>query len=318
MFDVLVLGAGPAGAATALVLARRGLRVGLLERGRSEPRRIGETIPGIASAILRELELWEDFRKAGHDPAYALRSIWGGSEPLERNSIFDRYGPGYHLDRPAFDAWLLDHAVRAGAELTKPVRLRALERVPAGSWRLEYQIGERTLTSDARFIVDATGPSVWASRRVDASRAHAQRMIGVARWFARGEIERVTLVETAPEGWWYSAPLPSGTLVMVWMTDAESETARAGQSDELWKRCLASAPATLERWRGAPAIGDALTRATGPAITRWPPRNDFLAVGDAACRFDPMSGTGLCFALRSALDAATSIEAARTHSRAHR
>jgi flavin-dependent dehydrogenase len=306
--DTIVVGAGPAGAALSLALRRRGFRVWLLERGRTDERRVGETLPGVARAILSELGLWSDFERQQHRPAYALRSIWGQSTPIERSSVFQRHGPGFHLDRVAFDAWLLDRAVAAGTVLIEPAEIRSVVRHGKSHWRLGYRIRGSESVAEAPVLVDATGSSAWVARQVGAQSLRAQRMVGVARWFERDGIEPVTLVETAPEGYFYSAPLPGAELVVVWITASKSPTANAGHDDAVWQQCIGSAPATAGRVRGARAVGRPVVRSTGPALTRWSDIDGFLPVGDAACSFDPISGEGLCFALRSALDAARAIE----------
>jgi 2-polyprenyl-6-methoxyphenol hydroxylase-like FAD-dependent oxidoreductase len=94
------------------------------------------------------------------------------------------------------------------------------------------------------------------------------------------------------------------------MTDAHTPAARAGRP-ECWEQCLRLAPLTAARLRETKSCGAARVLSAAPALATSCSAEPWLAVGDAACTFDPVSGTGLCFALRSALEAARVLEQAR-------
>jgi flavin-dependent dehydrogenase len=309
--DVLIVGAGPAGSALALALQQRGFRTAIVERAAALGRRVGETIPGLMRVILEELGLWDGFLKQGHRPCYERRSAWGQPEALERSSIFEQYGEGFQLDRAKFDRWLQVRAQDAGAELVAPARIAELLRGGERIRAICQTEASSELVLDAGFVVDATGASHWVSRRFDAERRHAHRMVGVARWYACSDVEPAMLIEAVEDGWWYSAPVPGRELVLVWITDATSATVRVSQASEIWEHRLNAAPLTRARLSGAQPLGPPVARATGPSITMYASNRHFLPIGDAAATFDPISGEGLCFALRSALEAARAIEAAR-------
>jgi 2-polyprenyl-6-methoxyphenol hydroxylase-like FAD-dependent oxidoreductase len=309
-YDAVIVGAGPAGAALALGLCNRGWAVALLDARPAAERTVGECLHGVAQGALRELGLWDAFRRQGHRSGYLVRSVWDSEKVHEKASLRHRYGPDWHLDRARFDEWLITSARQAGAVLLRPARIGQLERTKARQWRLTAAVAggeERVLRS--RYLVDATGRSAWLSRKLGAARTTVDPLVGIARWFHKPADEPVMLIETAEEGWWYSAPAPRNELVMVWMTDAKGKHAQAAR-DQVWEKCLAWAPLTRDRAAGARARGRALVRVAGPSITDWNPRDPWLPIGDAAAAFDPVSGDGLCFALRSALEAAWVLEEA--------
>jgi flavin-dependent dehydrogenase len=304
--DVLIVGAGPAASATAIACRRRGLSVQLVGLDENEKRRMGESLLGAARSALHELGLSIEERGDLYRPSYLLRSAWAG-EVLERSSMQQRYGADLHLDRARFDAWLLECARDAGAEALRPARVigAGFDRARA-QWRVRVTSpgGSRELFT--RYLVDATGRSAWLSRTLGATRQHVDHLVGVVRWFREPPSEPLVLVEASEHGWWYSAPIPNRELVVLFTTDAATPAGRALRS-EVWDACLAGAPWTRARLDAASALDPARGYAVSPAITQRSHGDPWLAVGDAAVAFDPLSGTGLCFALRSALEAAEAL-----------
>ena len=86
--DVLILGAGPAGATAALNLAPM-RRVVLVERQRQSPSRIGEALPPAARRLLNDMGLIDEFIAQGHVPCYGNRSIWRRTAPAETDFLRD-------------------------------------------------------------------------------------------------------------------------------------------------------------------------------------------------------------------------------------
>jgi len=310
VLDVIVVGAGPAGSATALALRQRGLHVLVIDDGRATPPRMGESLPAVSRLALEELGLWQDFQRQPYRPTYLVRSAWGG-ELRDRSAIESGYGPDHHLDRAHFDAWLLAHAADAGAQLLRGARvLDARFRPQAQLWELSVTHDGRALAPRARYVIDATGRAAWLSRKLGGVRQHVDSTVGIARWYRETDSEPLVLVEASEHGWWYSAPLPGAALVALFVTDSRSPAARALDRD-VWNASLEFAPLTRARLRDAAPSLPARGYAVSPAITVSEGAGAWLGVGDAALAFDPLSAVGLCFALRSALDAARVVRAAR-------
>jgi flavin-dependent dehydrogenase len=94
------------------------------------------------------------------------------------------------------------------------------------------------------------------------------------------------------------------------VTDGESP-ARAARREEVWQRCLATAPLTRERLLGLAATSAPVAYLAAPGLLAWDVRKPLLPVGDALLSFDPISADGLCFALRSGLEAADALTGRR-------
>jgi flavin-dependent dehydrogenase len=111
--DVVIVGAGPAGAVTAINLAPF-RRVVLVERRAEVVPRVGESLVPAARRLFADMGLLERFIDEQHEPWYCNVSVWGREEPEEKDFMRDPDGPGWHLDRRRFESWLRSVAIERG------------------------------------------------------------------------------------------------------------------------------------------------------------------------------------------------------------
>lgn len=280
----------------------------LLDR-RAEPEdRIGETLPGAARRLLETLGVWERFAAAGHSHCHARRSVWGAPDPVELDGLRDPLGPGWRLDRKRFEADLRAAAVTGGARLEAPVQVDRVIREGAG-WRLALS-GGKTLM--ARAIVDSGGRASRLLRAEGRRRAAQDRLI--CAW-ADLPLERepaeITYTESAPDGWWYTAPLPGGTRLLAFHTDSDLAGAEALTPEALAGRARASPTLSAEiADSGMAGPGPARICAAHGARLASPAGAGWLAVGDSALAFDPLSSQGLFNALYTGMTGGRATAAA--------
>jgi flavin-dependent dehydrogenase len=317
-YEVVVVGGGPGGAATALVLARLGQRVLLVERMRSDGFKIGESLPPVANALLREFDVWERFVSDGHLRCYATVSAWGAPRLQAVDFIFDPHGHGWHLDRRHFDASLRQAARAAGATVCEATALiRSMPRPGNGGWHLRLHSPEQCTEVKCSWVVDATGRRSWIARAQGSHRLAYDALYSAYTVFApahRGlacDHDARTLIEAEQDGWWYTALLPSKQRVVAYLTDWDTGVLRAlytpgtflarlGQTQHL-RACLETHDYRLKaKPRGAAANSARLDRFVGAG---W------LAVGDAALSFDPLSSQGIFTALYTGMKAGQALHA---------
>jgi flavin-dependent dehydrogenase len=306
---VVVLGAGPSGSAAAAESARRGWPTLLVGRRCDRRPNIGECLrPGIRPT-LEKAGVWEAFLRAGHTPSVGIRSSWGSHELADRDFLLSPYGAGWHIDRTRFDAMMRDSALCSGAEWLECLALRNVEPTAEG-WRIKFSTDSGDYSVDTPFVIDATGRASVFARRVGAKRIAMDRLVGAAGYFSfRAScslMEPVLLLEAAGNGWWYTAPLPDGKVIAVFLTDADFTQREKLTQPYRWMAQLASTVEQSRRIHENQLSLDGeirIVQAESSFLDRVA-GDGWLAAGDAAASFDPLSAQGITSAINSGMDAA--------------
>jgi flavin-dependent dehydrogenase len=285
-FDVVVAGGGPAGAVTALHLSRHGFRVALIEQSAYENPRVGETLPPELRRPLMDLGVWERFLSSKPLESYGIRSSWETPAARHRDFLFNPYGCGWHVDRARFDAMLADAAAEAGAKLLLSAHVKSCTMV-GDQCQVDVAHDQNNLTFVGRVLVDATGRKALLTSRLGAQADVADRLIGAVTFCELSEPARWALIEAVEEGWWYSAPLPGGRMVFAYMTDSDL------WSVDVWDQLIELAPLTFERAGRRQIPPPSLVVSAGSLVRRPVVGENWIATGDAALAFDPLSGQGV-------------------------
>lgn len=304
--DVVVVGAGPAGSATAAALARRGATVRLIEAAaHPRPKACAEyASPRIVEELARIGLPAAEWRPTA--VALAGMDLHAGGHRV-RIEYADRRGPrtAWGVERRAFDARLAEYAARCGTELVERARVVA---TLDGTGRVR---GVRVRRADGReeaiaadWVVGADGARSTVARLagVEAS-VRAPRRLGLIAHYEpvdglgdHGEMHAAT-------GWYVGlAPVAGALNVGMALPMGPSRPAEAR-----FQQAIRDLPAVAARLagsrrigpiRGAAPIGHRVRTAAGPG---W------LLVGDAAGFVDPFTGEGIHRALRGARAAADAI-----------
>ncbi len=278
--------------------------------------RIGETLPGAAGPLLRDLGLLTGFSAHSYPRSLGRASIWGSGELVRADSFTDPQGPGWRLDRRDFDAWLVDEAQRAGARVVSSCRLTAIRRTDQSSrpWAISFASPHsKTQTVAARFLVDATGRRAAIARRLGATAIRIDRLVCSYAVHPAGpptDLDGFSVVEAAPHGWFYGARLPSGARLVAYHTDSDL-TSRSSWRREFADMVTGTVIAHTFHLLDEEAPSPPLARvAAWSGYSSACTGDNWAAVGDAACCFDPLSSQGLFNAFYGALRLAPAIAAA--------
>jgi flavin-dependent dehydrogenase len=286
-FDLVVVGGGPAGSAAAVTAASAGLTVAVLESVPADRTRPGETLhPGVA-VVLQELGIDPDpgwLRHRGHWVQ------WGGP------ARFDAFGGdaagdwfGYQAPRRELDALLLSRAAAVGATVLRGCR--ATRPTTTGGRVDGVLTGAGPVA--ARHVVDASGRSSWAARRLGLPvHRFSPRLIAswghlTGRWPERDD---APLLAADTTGWTWAARVEEETYAWVGLDVPGRNRLRTPDH-----------PPGLSV-QGGPSGADVTWRRASVAAAPG-----LLVAGDAAGVLDPASGSGVLRALVTGTVAARAV-----------
>jgi geranylgeranyl reductase family protein len=311
--DVAVVGAGPAGAATALYAARAGLDVTLIDK-RTFPRDkiCGDAVARKSLSHLHDLGLLDRVGVEAHEPiGRAVLSSPNGREVAIDLSSSDEPSPHMVCRREIFDNVLVEAArkqctVIEGATVTDIVQNnRRVEGVV-----VKDGAAERTLR--ARVTVGADGFDSVVARRLGLYRHDSSRWFVATRGYYRGldvaprTVEVHFFDETLPGFLWLFPTGDGVTNVGLGLVHLDLKRRRVKLRD-VHEAVLAS-PRMRDRFRRAERIGEVHGwNLPTPDFSRKLAGDGFLLAGDAAGLVDPFSGEGIGNALDSAKVAADVI-----------
>jgi flavin-dependent dehydrogenase len=308
--DAVVVGAGPAGAATAILLAEQGLAVLLLDRARFPRDKVcGEYLSPEGSRILGRLGVLGTVEAGGARPLRGMRIVAPDGTLLVAD--YPTGGPwrGHRshalaVRRRVLDATLVERARAVGVWVRERVRvvdlLREGRRI-AGvvAEPLGAGASERI---PARLVVAADGRASVVAQRLGLRRPH--------RWLRRlalvadvegagGDPERGEIV-VVPPAYAILNPVAAGIGNLSLVVPVDEGRRRKADLAGYFDTTTRGLPGLGERLGSARRVGP--VRALGPlAYHVTPPRDDgIVLVGDAAGFLDPFTGEGLYAALRSA------------------
>jgi len=330
--DVIVIGAGIAGATVARLLALWGHDVLVVERERAMRPPLALSLPPSCAPLLDAIGVRAAIDAAGFVRGTGNSVWWGGTHDAPASLRLEPYASGragWQAERGALETVLRRAAQEAGVEVRSPALVRHV---------VSHGVGEATMldvvmdandnagpvTRRARWVLDCSGRAGLLARAHRDVPREARTLALVATWERPSGWPVVepthTLVESAPWGWGWSVPTTETHRCFTTMIDPRrtalngatgwSDAERGGDLTARYRALLAELPnlgalAGDARLAHLPWACDA-TPYTSREVA-WPGQ---LLVGDAASMLDPLSSFGVKKALASAWLAAVTVHTA--------
>ncbi len=320
VYDVLVIGGGPAGSTTATLLARQGFRVALLEKARHPRFHIGESLLPANLPLFDELGVGEEMRAIGV-PKYAAEFVspWHepGSQTFNFADAWNKSMPSaYQVLRSEFDEILIRNAQRKGAHVVEGCKVTGVDldsqpdRVQATALHDDGRKSQWT----ARFLVDASGRDTFLSNRFKIkypnpdhnSTAIYAHFKGAKRH--AGQAQGNITIFWFDYGWFWFIPLQNDITsvgMVVWPHFLKTRGKR--DLKQFFLDGMAMCKALSQRMEHASMVSDVTATGNYSYLSQRNHGRNYVMIGDAYAFIDPVFSSGVWLAMKGGVAAAEAI-----------
>lgn len=317
LYDVAIIGGGPAGSTAATLLAKASRRVIVLEREKFPRFHIGESLLPFSTQAFDRLGVREKLDRT-FLPKFGAEIVAAcGTKGVKfyfKDGFRTRRDRAYQVTRSEFDKLLLEHSRDNGAEVREETEVKKIafeeDRIKID---IETSDGARS-TIESRYLLDCSGRQTTLGNffKLKKSYNHLQKFSVFAHYENVDRAEGIdgTLIRMVRglDRWFWMIPLTPTRMSIGVVMDTATYRAMKLPAEAALEKCIGEQPMVLERMTRAERVspvysaGDYSYRNARLFGDRW------LLAGDAAGFIDPVFSSGVFLAIMSAEKAADALD----------
>lgn len=317
MYDVVIIGGGPAGSSSAIRLNRMGHKVLVMEKEKFPRPHVGESLVPFCYGHFKDLGILEELEKSAvrkpgvkfinsdgsYDTTYCFENLLDGPEYLS-----------FHVLRARFDKQLLDKAKADGAEVWEECTVKNVEFVHDDLSRILYSRDGKEAQVEARFVIDATGQDTYLAKKLKTKSKYEglDRIAFLNHWSKVKEgtqleqgLLHLCYLDQSKNGWIGVQAVDYDRVSVGVVVDFKSTREfKANYKGNNWKEAfylneLQNTPFTKDLLANASTVQNLLVVGDYSYLNDKKFGNNYACIGDAAGFLDPIFATGVYLALNT-------------------
>jgi len=318
-YDCIVIGGGPAGSATAALVAQAGHRTLLLERQAMPRFHVGESLMPETYWIFERLGVLDKMRRSDFVQKRSVQFVSHSgkeSEPF----FFHEHDPRecsqtWQVERSRFDHMLFENAREKGAQCRDQTRVLEVlfDGDRARGVRLQSDRGSEEIA--ARVVVDASGQQSLIASALGIRKVNPElKKSAVWAYYRNAHREpndnggaTVILHTRSKQAWFWYIPLSNNLTSIGVVADNEYLLKGRGKPEQIFEEELVNCPNVTQRLVDAELASKFHVAKEFSYTTERPAGEGWVLVGDAWGFIDPIYSSGVFFALKSGQMAADRI-----------
>lgn len=324
MYDVIIVGGGPAGATMGCYLSKAGIKNLILESHNHPRPHVGESLVLSTMRVFAEIGFVDTMEQEGFVKKYgaAWRDFSGKEQALHfaefRQEGIDR-DHTYHVDRGKFDLLLLKHAQTLGSEVHQGVHVKRVNFVDDRAVGVRASFAGQEIDIPSRVVVDASGRQTLLGRQLRLKQNDPIfNQYAVHAWFdnvARGDDPKTSdyihiYFLPVKRGWAWQIPITDRITSVGVVAEREIFQQFKSESERYFHTYIQSNKGLERAMADAVRVNEFKTEGDYSYVMDKFCGSAFLMIGDAARFVDPIFSSGVSVAMYSARYGAETVQAA--------
>ncbi len=307
--DIIIAGKGIAGLVLSMLLKQKSIRHVLLCRNAEKKAlALGETLPPSALPLLQSLNLLEVFEANALQKMHGYHSLWGSPDVVDNNFYLHHpYKYGLKINKQGIISSLAQLQQKHILQFDKQLTFSASDKTITVS----FENNQQPVTIHGKIIVDATGRNRSVLNMLGIPSVDFDSLVAFSCHITRikhPKLVHTVYVEAFETGWGIVSAISETENVMTLFTNKGNAMQQQLQQYHNWTSVLANTT-YLKGFLPATANSKITGANAGSSRAAYTAGENWLAIGDAAIAFDPLSSHGITNTIYTAQKAATAIEA---------